>query len=87
MKLVGIFEAKTHLSEICEEVAAGGEPVTVTKRGKPLVRIDPVDPEPMTVKQRREAYMARDGRDERDDAVDFEPPPRSADVADFTIEE
>src|SRR5437867_1875569 len=33
MKKIGAFEAKTHLSEILEEVK-NGEKVTVTKRGK-----------------------------------------------------
>ncbi|MFP4067159.1 MAG: type II toxin-antitoxin system Phd/YefM family antitoxin [Spirochaetaceae bacterium] len=40
---MGIFEIKTRLSEICEEVAQGGESVLVTRRGTPLVRIDPLD--------------------------------------------
>jgi prevent-host-death family protein len=42
MKSIGLFEAKTKLSEICERVAAKGEPVTVTRRGKPLVTIQPI---------------------------------------------
>jgi prevent-host-death family protein len=42
MKTLGIFEIKTKLSQICDEVAASGESVLVTKRGKPFVRIDPL---------------------------------------------
>ncbi len=87
MKRVGIFEAKTHLSEICEQVAATNEPVTVTKRGRPLVRIDPVEREPMTIKERREVYMATHGADEQDDAVDFEAPERPPEISDFRIED
>ena len=75
MKQVDIFEAKTRLSEICEEVASTHEPVTVTKQGKPLVRIDPLEPEMMTIRERREVYMATHGDDEKDDA-DFEIPAR-----------
>jgi len=87
MKQVGIFEAKTRLSELCEQVAATHEPVTVTKRGKPLVRIDPVETEATTIRERHEAYMATYGAEERDDPVDFEPPARSTDVSSFGIED
>ena len=87
MKQVGIFEVKTRLSEICEEVASTHEPVTVTKRGKPLVRIDPVETAPMTIRERREAYVVAHGRDEQDDPVDFEPPERSQEIADFSLED
>ena len=37
MKSVGMFEAKTRFSEICDEVARTGSSVTVTRHGKPLV--------------------------------------------------
>ena len=50
MKSVGLFEAKTRLSEICEQVSKTGEAVTVTRRGKPLVRIDPI-PDEVTAMQ------------------------------------
>ncbi len=43
MKTFGIFEIKTKLSSICEEVARTGESVIVTKRGKPFVSIVPLD--------------------------------------------
>lgn len=43
MKRLGIFEIKTKLSQVCEEVAQTGESVLVTRRGKPLVRIDPLE--------------------------------------------
>ncbi|MFP4443271.1 MAG: type II toxin-antitoxin system Phd/YefM family antitoxin [Spirochaetia bacterium] len=42
MKMIGIFEIKTKLSQICDTVAATGESVLVTKRGKPFVRIEPL---------------------------------------------
>lgn len=44
MNAIGLFEAKTKFSEICERVAANGETVIVTRRGKPLVKIEPVQP-------------------------------------------
>ncbi len=43
MKQIGLFDAKTRFSEICEQVAQGGESVIVTRRGQPLVRIEPLD--------------------------------------------
>ena len=39
---VGIFEAKTHLSELVDQVASGGEDVLITKRGKPVARLVPI---------------------------------------------
>ena len=42
MKTVGLFEAKTKLSELCQEVAATGEPCIITRRGEPLVRLEAV---------------------------------------------
>jgi prevent-host-death family protein len=39
---VGIFEAKTHLSELVDQVASGGEDVLITKRGRPVARLVPV---------------------------------------------
>lgn len=87
MKLIGIFEAKTRLSEVCEQVAATREPVTVTKRGKPLVRIDPLEDQPMSIRERRDAYMASQGSTEQDDAADFTLPERPGEVSEFDIED
>lgn len=42
MTAIGLFEAKTKLSEICERVAAKGVAVILTRRGRPLVRIEPL---------------------------------------------
>lgn len=38
MITVGAFEAKTHLSKLLDQVAAGEE-VTITKHGKPVARL------------------------------------------------
>ncbi len=44
---VNIHEAKTHLSRLLEEVAAGGE-VIISKAGKPIARLVPlVSKEPL----------------------------------------
>lgn len=57
MKHVGIFEAKTHLSSLLEEVEKGGE-VTITRHGKPvarLVRTSAEEVSPEIIEKRREA--------------------------------
>lgn len=41
MKTVNIHEAKTHLSRLIEEVAAGGE-VIIARNGKSVARLLPV---------------------------------------------
>ena len=42
MTSIGLFEAKTRFSEICERVASTRAAVVVTRRGTPLVRIEPL---------------------------------------------
>ena len=37
---IGTFDAKTHLSQLLEEVQNGNE-ITITKRGKPIARLIP----------------------------------------------
>jgi prevent-host-death family protein len=49
MKKVGLFDAKNRFSELCERVAETGEPLTVTRRGRPLVKIVPAEPEATSV--------------------------------------
>jgi prevent-host-death family protein len=38
MKQVGIFEAKTHLSSLLDEVEKGAE-VTITRHGRPVAKL------------------------------------------------
>lgn len=59
-----MFEAKTKLSEICDEVHRTGESVLVTRRGKPYVRIVPLensDGAGSSVWEARERYEAAYG--------------------------
>jgi prevent-host-death family protein len=44
-KEVGLFDAKTHLSELVERVASGEE-ITITKRGAAVARLVPVKEQP-----------------------------------------
>ena len=37
MRIVGVFEAKTRLTALLDEVEEGGE-VMITRRGKPVAR-------------------------------------------------
>lgn len=39
MKHVGIFEAKTHLSNLVEEVEKNGEEIIITRHGKPVAKL------------------------------------------------
>ncbi len=45
MKTIGAFEAKTHLSELLD-LAALGERVTITRRGKPVAMLVPLTEDP-----------------------------------------
>jgi len=81
MKSVGLFEAKTRLSELCAEVARIGEPILVTRRGLPLVRIEPAGKPRMTIRERRANYLARHAHTEEPGGQDFSPPVRSTDPA------
>jgi prevent-host-death family protein len=42
MTTVGAFEAKTHLARLLERVE-GGETITITRHGRPVARLVPVD--------------------------------------------
>jgi len=41
MEYIGIFEAKTRFPGLCDQVVRSGIPVTVQRRGQPLVVISP----------------------------------------------
>jgi prevent-host-death family protein len=42
MREIGAYEAKTHLSELLDDVEAG-EDVTITRYGKPVARLLPAE--------------------------------------------
>ena len=48
MNTVGIFEAKTKFTALCEDVVRTGLPVIVSKRGRPMVLLAPVPAELQT---------------------------------------
>ena len=81
MDVLGIYEAKTRLSEVCERVARTGESVVVTKRGVPLVQIHPVAPQNgpgSTIWELRDRFVEEHG----DLEVDLELPPRTVERLD-----
>jgi prevent-host-death family protein len=58
MKRVGIFEAKSQLSNLIDEVEKGRE-VIITRHGKPVAKIVPVEQRltPEQVEKRRKALQ------------------------------
>lgn len=55
---VGIFEAKTRLSELVDQVAANGEEVVITKRGRPVARLLPTASEASAVEEALSQLLA-----------------------------
>jgi len=41
---IGAYEAKTHFSQVLDSVAKGTDYI-ITKRGKPVAKISPIEPE------------------------------------------
>ncbi|MBW1998094.1 MAG: type II toxin-antitoxin system Phd/YefM family antitoxin [Deltaproteobacteria bacterium] len=50
---INVGEAKKHLSEILGRVAYGKEQIIITKRGKPLAKLVPVEDETQHLAQAR----------------------------------
>lgn len=48
MRHVGSYEAKTHLTELLQ-AAEKGETIIVTRRGKPIAKIEPYRSQPMSI--------------------------------------
>ena len=57
MGSIGLFEAKTHLSELIAR-AERGEEVVITRHNKPVAKLVPIGRAPRTVAQRRQAALA-----------------------------
>lgn len=79
MKTVGIYEAKIKLSEICETVSKTKEPLLITRRGIPLVRIDPIHQDANNqskIWNLRKEFITKNGEIDEDLVL----PKRSADL-------
>lgn len=64
MKEVGVYEAKTHLPRLLDEVEHGEE-VTITRHGKPVARLVPVADARRSVDETIEALRAFGARHPR----------------------
>ena len=54
---MGLFEAKTHLSEIVSRVESGDE-IVITRHNKPVAKIVPYEPvRPVDLKRRKQALL------------------------------
>lgn len=75
MKEVGIFDAKTHLSELLDEVE-NGQVIYVTRRGRRVAELRPVTPSKLPLERgsaRNDGYrMAHDFDETPDDFADYE---------------
>ena len=56
MKQVGVYEAKTHLPRLLDEVERG-ETVTITRHGRPVAKIVPVGGKRRSVEEAIEAIL------------------------------
>jgi prevent-host-death family protein len=54
MKQVGVYDAKTHLPKLLDEVERG-ETVTITRHGRPVAKLVPVSGRQRTVEEAIEA--------------------------------
>jgi len=59
MRTINIHKAKTHLSRLVEQVAAG-EPFIIAKAGKPVAKVVPLDA-PAKTEIRRLGFMQGQG--------------------------
>ena len=54
MKQIGVYEAKTHLPRLLDEVERG-ESITITRHGRPVARLVPIHGRRRTVREAIEA--------------------------------
>ena len=57
-----VADAKRHFADLLGRVAYGGETITITRRGKPMAQLVPVDADARCPARRRCAGMARGRR-------------------------
>ncbi|MEM8868309.1 MAG: type II toxin-antitoxin system Phd/YefM family antitoxin [Verrucomicrobiota bacterium] len=43
MDMVALYDAKNRLSELCNQVSKTGEPCVISRRGKPVVKLVPIE--------------------------------------------
>jgi len=78
METYALYDAKNRLSELCNKVTETGEPCVISRRGRPIVKIVPVDDSEgsdsvwNTVEEAQAKYGTLD--------ADFELPERTTDA-------
>lgn len=88
MEPVGIFEAKAKLTDLCEQVASRRESVVITRRGKPLVRIVPIEEgQGPSILERLTRYQETYALSESEPDAEFEPAARSRQLSRFQMDE
>ena len=45
MDMAALYDAKNRLNEICNQVVESGQPCVISRRGKPVVKLVPVEAE------------------------------------------
>lgn len=68
---LGMFDVKTHFSEVVDRVVREGRPITVTRRGKPVVDIVPTGATPAGRMTLAEALAARDELNQQVEPMSF----------------
>ena len=73
MKTVGLFEAKTHLAALVDQVQEEGT-IVLTRRGKPVAELSPVEskgPRKFGASKGSLIYMAPDFNEPLEDFKDY----------------
>ena len=78
MESFALYDAKNRLSELCNKVTETGEPCVISRRGRPIVKIVPIDdPERAdSVWDTLEEAQAKYGQMD----ADFDLPDRSSEI-------
>lgn len=89
MDSIALYDAKNRLSELCKKVVESGEPCVISRRGRPIVKLVPIDDRDAaasvwgTVEESQAKFGALYGPAD----VDFEVPERSDEVRPSPLEE
>ena len=59
MTSIALYEAKAHLSALVDQVATTGEEIVITRRGKPVAKLSPVNDESALESALRHLVAAR----------------------------
>jgi prevent-host-death family protein len=66
MREVGVLEAKTHLSALLDSVERSGEPVVITRNGRPVAKLSPANDASLMPRKASAAELAARSKALRD---------------------